>query len=159
VVAILFAGVFYGKAGSKIKVAWNCKPTSYSTRLSGNQKIEGSLPTRALSLEKPFAAATQQYQEAQKSAQNFLWRKLKTSSSCDQCTMRLPNLIRKLLLLPTPPARDSSNCCSSLNRLQRLTAELDLRLGLYKCSRTSDAALKTWTNLKQRLGSKPSVIA
>jgi len=31
--------------------------------------------------------------------------------------------------------RDSSNCCSSRNRLQRLTAELDLRLGLYKCSK------------------------
>jgi len=43
VVAILFAGVSLWESWKQpqIKVAWNCtKPTSYSTRLSGSQKIE-----------------------------------------------------------------------------------------------------------------------
>ncbi len=105
--------------------------------------------------EKPLEAATQQYQEARKSA----FRNLEKASSQLEELRSQPNTIPAT---PKPqseiaPISDTSRLKQeqqlqqSLTQLQRLTAELDLRLGLLQVQQGQiDTALKTWTNLKQR---------
>jgi len=152
----------YGKAGNNLRskspgTVPNQPPYS---RLSGNQKIEGSLTNATLSLEKPFAAATQQYQEAQSQLRE-LWKakdqlRLRSNQIPPQ---RLPNLIRKCSCYRHLPQETAATVAAVANRLQRLTAELDLRLGLYKCNRTERCS-SDLDKLEAAVGgSKPSVIA
>jgi len=99
-----------------------------------------------------------QYQEhKKKSAQEELWEKAKdrrpaiTTNTC-----RLANLIRKLLLLLRhTPQRTAATVAASRQQLQRLTAGVRYLRGTFTEQQgQSSTALKTWTNLKQRLGLK-----
>jgi hypothetical protein len=104
--------------------------------------------------EKPFAAATEQYQEARKLAQINL----------EKAKAKLEELRSQPVTLPTTPTQpeiapvtnnsrqlEQELLQKSLNQLKQLSAELDLRLGLLQVQQGQiDAAIKTWTDLKER---------
>ncbi len=104
--------------------------------------------------EKPFAAATEQYQEARKLAQINL----------EKAKDKLEELRSQPVTLPTTPTQpeiapvtnnspkfQQELLQKSLNQLEQLSAELDLRLGLLQVQQGQiDAAIKTWTDLKER---------
>lgn len=103
--------------------------------------------------EKPFAAATEQYQEARKLAQINL----------EEAKDKLEELRSQPVTLPTTPTQpelapvtnnspelEQELLQKTLNQLEQLSAELDLRLGLLQVQQGQiDAAIKTWTDLKR----------
>lgn len=119
--------------------------------------------------EKPLEAVTEQYQEARQLAQTNLEKakdQLEELRSQPVSTPALPN--PELDVAPvtdTSRNRQQQQLQKSLNQLQQLTAEIDLRLGLLQVQqRQTDIALKTWANLRQgfedpRLASLPETAA
>lgn len=105
--------------------------------------------------EKPLEAATQQYQEARKSAQRNLEKasyQLEELRSQPNTTPATPKPQSEIApISDTSRLKQQQLLQQSLTHLERLTAELDLRLGLLQVQQGQiDTALKTWTNLKQR---------
>ncbi|MBW4633111.1 MAG: CPBP family intramembrane metalloprotease [Iphinoe sp. HA4291-MV1] len=109
---------------------------------------------------KPFESATEQYQEARKSAQTNL----------EKAQKQLEQLQSKPATTPTTPKSQSeyppvTNTSRQLQQqqlqqsfkgLQKLIAELDLRLGILQANQGKiDAALKSWSQLQQRSGINP----
>ncbi len=104
--------------------------------------------------EKPFAAATEQYQEARKLAEINL----------EKAKDKLEELQSQPVTLPTTPIQpeiapvtnssrqlEQDLLQKTLNQLKQLSAELDLRFGLLQVQQGQiDAAIKTWTDLKER---------
>lgn len=162
VVAILFAGVSLWESWTQPQI--QSRLELYQTNLLLHaaqwqpQASEGANLTSARNTligEKPFEAATQQYQEARKSAQTNLEKakdQLEELRSRFPATPALPN--PQLDVAPvtdTSRQRQQQQLQKSVNQLQRLTAQIDLRLGLLQVQQgQTDTALKTWKDLKQR---------
>ncbi|MBW4643559.1 MAG: CPBP family intramembrane metalloprotease [Goleter apudmare HA4340-LM2] len=104
--------------------------------------------------EKPLENATKQYQEARQSVLTNL-EKAKNQLA------QLPS--QPVTTPPKPlPAKDDPNLGQqqklqqSLNQLQKLLAELDLRLGVLQAQQgQTQTALKSWTELQQRSDINP----
>lgn len=111
---------------------------------------------------KPLEGATKQYEEARKSAQTNL----------DKTKNQLTQLQSEPSTTPTtpkpqpeyPPVTNTSRSLQqqqlqqSLNQLQKLIAELDLRLGILQAQQgKTDAALKIWSEVAQRSDTNPEL--
>jgi uncharacterized protein len=104
--------------------------------------------------DRPLENAAKQYQQAQKSVQTNL----------DKAKNQLAKLRSQSITTPAPPkplpeTRPEENSSTqqqqqleqSLNQLQKLLAELDLRLGILQAEQgKTDLAFSTWTDLQQR---------
>lgn len=105
--------------------------------------------------ENPLEEAIKQYQEAQASAQTNLRK----------ATEQLEELRSQPAITPTPPkpqleiapvtdlSRDQQikQLQQTINQLERLIAELDLRLGILQAQQGQvEPALKTWENLREQ---------
>ncbi|MDZ8188138.1 MAG: CPBP family glutamic-type intramembrane protease [Nostoc sp. ChiSLP02] len=110
--------------------------------------------------EKPLETATQQYQEARQSVQTNL----------DKVNNKVVQLRSQPEITPTPPKPlpdlslttkasqpgQQQKLEKSLKELQKLLAELDLRLGILQAQQgQTDAAVKTWSELQQRSNINP----
>lgn len=110
--------------------------------------------------EKPLENATKQYQDARKSVQTNLDKaknQLAKLRSQSQATPTPPKPLPEV-----PPATSSSRPLQqqqikqSLQQLQKLLGELDLRLGILQAQQgQTNTALKTWTDLQQRSDINP----
>ncbi len=113
--------------------------------------------------EKPFEAAAEQYEEARKLAQTNL----------EKAKNQLEKLRSQPVTTPTTPKpqsdiapvtdtsrlRQQQLLQQSLNKLQQLVAELDLRRGLLQAQQGQiDKAIKTWTELQQRSPKESSLV-
>ncbi|MBW4561074.1 MAG: CPBP family intramembrane metalloprotease [Mojavia pulchra JT2-VF2] len=109
--------------------------------------------------DKPLENATKQYQEARKSAQtNLVTAKNKLEK------LRSQSVTTPIPPKPLPETDSAKNISSpqeqqlqqSLNQLQKLLVELDLRLGILHAQQgKTDIALKTWNDLQQRSDINP----
>ncbi|MBH8575075.1 CPBP family intramembrane metalloprotease [Nostocaceae cyanobacterium CENA369] len=105
--------------------------------------------------EQPLENATKEYQEARQSVQTNL----------DKAQKQLAQLRSQSQTTPTPPkplpeATSTTNSGGeqqqkaqlSIKQLEKLLAELDLRLGILQAQQgQTDTALKTWSELQKRL--------
>ncbi|WP_193196001.1 CPBP family intramembrane glutamic endopeptidase [Nostoc sp. MG11] len=125
---------------------------------SNNDNLQGI--QEAILGDKPLENATKQYQEARKSVQTNLDKaknQLTKLSSQSQATPTPPKPLPEV-----PPATNSSRPIQqqqikqSLQQLQKLLGELDLRLGILQAQQgQTNTALKTWTDLQQRSDINP----
>jgi uncharacterized protein len=110
--------------------------------------------------EQPLESATKQYQEARQSVQ----------ANLDKVNNKLAQLRSQAEITPTPPKPlpdvppttqisrrgQHQELEKSLKQLQKLLAELDLRLGILQAQQgQTDTALKTWNELQQRSDINP----
>ncbi|BAY74136.1 abortive infection protein [Nostoc linckia NIES-25] len=110
--------------------------------------------------EQPLESATKQYQEARQSVQTNL----------DKVNNKLAQLRSQSEITPTPPKPlpdvspttktsqpgQQQQLQKSFKELQKLLAELDLRLGILQAQQgQTDAALKTWSELQKRSNINP----
>ncbi|MDZ8109573.1 MAG: type II CAAX endopeptidase family protein [Nostoc sp. DedQUE12a] len=110
--------------------------------------------------EQPLESATKQYQEARQSVQTNL----------EKVNNKLAQLRSQSEIAPTPPKplpdvspttktsqkAQQQQLQKSLKELQKLLAELDLRLGILQAQQgQTDAALKTWSELQKRSDINP----
>jgi uncharacterized protein len=104
---------------------------------------------------KPLESATQQYQEARKTAQANLEKAEKQLAKLQSVPDTIPTAPQPLP--EYPPATNTSRevqqqqLQKSINQTQKLIAELDLRLGLLQAEQNNvEVALQTWRELQQR---------
>ncbi|WP_298921308.1 type II CAAX endopeptidase family protein [uncultured Nostoc sp.] len=109
--------------------------------------------------EQPLESATNQYEEARQSVQTNL----------DKVDNKLAQLRSQPEITPIPPKplpdvppttktskQGQQQLQQSLKQLQKLLAELDLRLGILQAQQgQTDTALKTWSKLEQRSNINP----
>lgn len=110
--------------------------------------------------EQPLESATKQYQEARQSVQTNL----------DKVNNKLAQLRSQSEIAPTPPKPlpdvspttktsqqpQQQQLQKSFKELQKLLAELDLRLGILQAEQgQTDAALKSWSELQKRSDINP----
>lgn len=162
VVAILFAGVSLLESWKQPQI--QSRLELYQTNLllqaaewqpekSGGENLTSARNT--LIGEKPLETATEQYQEARLSAQTNLEKasyQLEQLRSQPTTTPATPKPQSEIApLRDTSRIRQQELLQQSINQLERLTAETDMRLGLLQVQQgQTDTALKTWTDLKQR---------
>ncbi|MBE9034729.1 CPBP family intramembrane glutamic endopeptidase [aff. Roholtiella sp. LEGE 12411] len=125
---------------------------------SNNDNFQGI--QEAILGDKPLENATTQYQEARKSVQTNLDKaknQLAKLSSQSQTTLTPPKPLTEV-----SPATNTSGPIQqqqikqSLQQLQKLLGELDLRLGILQAQQgQTNTALKTWTDLQQRSDINP----
>jgi len=113
--------------------------------------------------EKPFEAATEQYEEVRKLAQTNLEKakdqleKLRSQPVTTPTTPKPQSDIAPVT--DTSRLRQQQLLQQSLNKLQQLVAELDLRRGLLQAQQGQiDKAIKTWTELQQRSPKESSLV-
>ncbi|MBD2561651.1 MULTISPECIES: CPBP family intramembrane glutamic endopeptidase [Nostoc] len=109
--------------------------------------------------EQPLESATKQYQEARQSV----------AANLDKVNNKLAQLRSQPEITPIPPKplpdvppttktskQGQQQLQQSLKQLQKLLAELDLRLGILQAQQgQTDTALKTWSELQQRSDINP----
>lgn len=109
--------------------------------------------------EQPLESATKQYQEARQSVQ----------ANLDKVNNQLTQLRSQPEITPTPPKplpdvppttktskQGQQQLEQSFKQLQKLLAELDLRLGILQAQQgQTDTALKNWSELQQRSDINP----
>ncbi|MCC5664901.1 CPBP family intramembrane metalloprotease [Nostoc sp. CHAB 5784] len=109
--------------------------------------------------EQPLEGATKQYQEARQSVE----------ANLDKVNNKLAQLRSQPEITPIPPKplpdvppttktskQGQQQLQQSLKQLQKLLAELDLRLGILQAQQgQTDTALKTWSELQQRSDINP----
>ncbi|MEI1378075.1 type II CAAX endopeptidase family protein [Nostoc sp. UHCC 0926] len=109
--------------------------------------------------EQPLESATNQYEEARQSVQ----------ANLDKVNNKLAQLRSQPEITPIPPKplpevppttktskQGQQQLQQSLKQLQKLLAELDLRLGILQAQQgQTDTALKTWSKLEQRSNINP----
>lgn len=124
---------------------------------SGNDNLQGI--REAILGEQPLESATKQYQEARQSVQ----------ANLDKVNNKLAQLRSQSEITPIPPKplpevppttktskQGKQQLQQSLKQLQKLVAELDLRLGILQAQQgQTDTALKTWSELQQRSDVNP----
>ncbi|MBE8987347.1 CPBP family intramembrane glutamic endopeptidase [Nostoc sp. LEGE 12450] len=124
---------------------------------SGDDNLQGI--REAILGEQPLESATKQYQEARQSVQ----------ANLDKVNNKLAQLRSQSEITPTPPKplpevpptaktskQGKQQLQQSLKQLQKLLAELDLRLGILQAQQgQTDTALKTWSELQQRSDINP----
>ncbi|MBV9389335.1 MAG: CPBP family intramembrane metalloprotease [Chroococcidiopsidaceae cyanobacterium CP_BM_ER_R8_30] len=112
--------------------------------------------------DKPLEAATQQYQEARESAQVNL----------EKAKSQLAKAKSQPVAVPVPPKpqtrfspvpetsrpQQQQQLQQSINQLEKLTAELDLRIGILQAQQGQTAqAIKTWTGLEHSTSAENQV--
>jgi tetratricopeptide (TPR) repeat protein len=109
---------------------------------------------------KPLESATEQYQEARKSAQTNLEKAKKQLAQLQSEPATTPTTPKPQPELP--PATNTSRQVQqqqlqqSVNQLQKLIPELDLRLGILQAQQGKiETAQKTWSQLQQRSDINP----
>jgi hypothetical protein len=124
---------------------------------SGDDNLQGI--REAILGDQPLESATKQYQEARQSVQ----------ANLDKVNNKLAQLRSQSEITPTPPKplpevppttktskQGKQQLQQSLKQLQKLLAELDLRLGILQAQQgQTDTALKTWSELQQRSDVNP----
>ncbi|WP_392482694.1 CPBP family intramembrane glutamic endopeptidase [Nostoc sp. C110] len=124
---------------------------------SGDDNLQGI--REAILGEQPLESATKQYQEARQSVQ----------ANLDKVNNKLAQLRSQSEITPIPPKplpevppttktskQGKQQLQQSLKQLQKLLAELDLRLGILQAQQgQTDTALKTWSELQQRSDVNP----
>ncbi|MEH1867960.1 MAG: CPBP family glutamic-type intramembrane protease [Nostoc sp.] len=124
---------------------------------SGDDNLQGI--REAILGEQPLESATKQYQEARQSVQ----------ANLDKVNNKLAQLRSQSEITPIPPKplpevppttktskQGKQQLQQSLKQLQKLVAELDLRLGILQAQQgQTDTALKTWSELQQRSDVNP----
>ncbi|BAY32696.1 hypothetical protein NIES2107_45860 [Nostoc carneum NIES-2107] len=109
--------------------------------------------------EEPLENAAKQYQDARKSVQTNL-EKAKTQLE----KLRSPSVNTPAPSKPLPETRPGENPANpqeqqlqqSLKQLQKLSAELDLRLGILQAQQgKTETAIKTWDDVQQRSDINP----
>ncbi|MEH2308250.1 CPBP family intramembrane glutamic endopeptidase [Nostoc sp.] len=124
---------------------------------SGDDNLQGI--REAILGEQPLESATKQYQEARQSVQ----------ANLDKVNNKLAQLRSQSEITPTPPKplpevppttktskQGKQQLQQSLKQLQKLLAELDLRLGILQAQQgQTDTALKTWSELQKRSDVNP----
>ncbi|MFN6464128.1 MAG: type II CAAX endopeptidase family protein [Nostoc sp. DedVER02] len=109
--------------------------------------------------EQPLESATKQYEEARQSV----------AANLDKVNNKLAQLRSQSEIAPIPPKplpdvppttktskQGKQQLQQSLKQLQKLLAELDLRLGILQAQQgQTDTALKTWSELQQRSDINP----
>ncbi|NEU79480.1 CPBP family glutamic-type intramembrane protease [Nostoc sp. UIC 10630] len=124
---------------------------------SGDDNLQGI--REAILGEQPLESATKQYQEARQSVQ----------ANLDKINNKLAQLRSQSEITPTPPKplpevppttktskQGKQQLQQSLKQLQKLVAELDLRLGILQAQQgQTDTALKTWSELQKRSDVNP----
>jgi uncharacterized protein len=106
---------------------------------------------------KPLDTATQQYQEARKSAQSNLEKIKNQLAQLQSQPETAPATSQPQSQYPpatNPTSEQQQLLQQSLNQVQKLIPELDLRLGILQAQQgKTDAAFKTWNEMQQSLGS------
>ncbi|MEH1949109.1 CPBP family intramembrane glutamic endopeptidase [Nostoc sp.] len=124
---------------------------------SGDDKLQTI--REAILGEQPLESATKQYQEARQSVQ----------ANLDKVNNKLAQLRSQAEITPTPPKplpdapptiktskQGQQQLQQSFKQLQKLLAELDLRLGILQAQQgQTDIAFKTWSELQQRSDINP----
>jgi uncharacterized protein len=110
--------------------------------------------------DKPLENATKQYQQARESVQTNLDKaenKLAKLLSSDITAVTPPKpLPNDPLDTKTSPQEQQQQLEKSVNQLQKLRAELDLRLGILQAKQgQTDSALSTWSQVQQRANINP----
>jgi uncharacterized protein len=130
---------------------------AWQSENSGDDNLQGI--REAILGEQPLESATNQYQEARQSVQ----------ANLDKVNNKLAQLRSQSEITPTPPKplpevppttktskQGKQQLQQSLKQLQKLLAELDLRLGILQAQQgQTDTALKTWSELQQRSDINP----
>ncbi len=160
VVALFFAGVSLFESWNQPQIQSRLELYQTNILLHAAQwkpKAGANLTTARNTLigEKPLETATEQYKEARQLAQTNL----------EKAKSQLEQLRSQPLNAPATPKpqseiapitdtsrpRQQQQLQKSLNQVERLTVEIDLRLGLLQVEQgQTDTALKTWTDLKKR---------
>lgn len=171
-ILILLTGLAIYLAGTSLVESWKqpqiqSRLELYQTNLllhaaEWQPDSEGANLTNARNTligEKPFEAAIQQYQEARKSAFSNLEKASSQLAELRSQPDEIPALPNPQMdvapVTETSRRRLQRQSQQSLNQLERLTAELDLQLGLLQVQQgQTDVALKTWADLKQRSGAQ-----
>lgn len=114
----------------------------------------------ALLGEKPLQNATEQYQEARKSAHANLEKTKNQLAKLHSAPIAIPKSNPEI-----PPATNTSSSVQeqqlqkSLNQLRKLTAQLDLDLGILQAQQGQiDAAKTTWSQLQQNTDNSPEFV-
>ncbi len=120
-----------------------------------DNKDDNFKPAREAILgEKPLEAATKQYQEVRDAAQTNLEKAEKQLEQLQSQPITTPTTPKSQPEIPPVTNADRSlqqkQLQQSRNQLQKLIAELDLRLGILQAQQgQTQTALKTWTQLPQ----------
>lgn len=157
VLAVFFAGVSLWESWKQPQI--QSRLELYQTNLLlhaaewQSPKNEGSnlINARSLVGEKPFGNALEQYQEAKKSAQTNLEKALAQLKELQSPPQKLTTPKPQTEIAPvtdTSRKRQEQQLQLSLNQLKRLSAELDLRLGILQVRQgESNTALETWATV------------
>lgn len=118
-----------------------------------NEKENFSSARNTLVGDKPLEAATQQYQAARESAQKNLQKaiaQLKQLREQPPSTPATPKPQTEIApATDTSRTRQQQILQQSINQLEKLIAELDLRLGILQAQQgKTDVALKTWDRVR-----------
>ncbi|MEH2280867.1 MAG: type II CAAX endopeptidase family protein [Nostoc sp.] len=109
--------------------------------------------------EQPLENATKQYQEARQSVQanlNKVNNKLAQLRSQPEITLTPPQSLPDVPPTTKTSRQGQQQLQQSFKQLQKLLAELDLRLGILQAQQgQTDTALKTWSELQQRSDINP----
>ncbi|MEH2294350.1 CPBP family intramembrane glutamic endopeptidase [Nostoc sp.] len=109
--------------------------------------------------EQPLESATKQYQEARESVQANLDKvnnKLAQLRSQPEITLTPPKPLPDVPPTTKTSRQGQQQLQQSFKQLQKLLAELDLRLGILQAQQgQTDTALKTWSALQQRSDINP----
>ncbi|GET38369.1 CPBP family intramembrane glutamic endopeptidase [Microseira wollei] len=101
----------------------------------------------------PLKAATKQYEQARQSAQNTL-QQLQQQDTKLSPTPKKP---LKATRVQTSISAKQAPLQASIQQTQQLINELDLRLGILQVEQgQTEAALKTWTDVKERVQTQPN---
>ncbi|NJM72374.1 MAG: CPBP family intramembrane metalloprotease [Scytonema sp. RU_4_4] len=161
-VAILFTGL--SLLGSWQEPQFQSRLELYQTNIvlqaaswepPNDNKTNFKLLQDALIGVKPLESATEQYQQARKSAQTNLEKAKKQLVQLQSEPAKTPTNPKSLSEYPpvtnTSGQLQQKQLQQSLKGLQKLIVELDLRLGILQANQGKiDAALKTWSQLQQR---------
>ncbi|GAB1538129.1 type II CAAX endopeptidase family protein [Scytonema sp. NUACC21] len=110
---------------------------------------------------KPLEAPTQQYEQARKSAQTNVEKIKKQIAQLQSQPDTAPATSQPQSQYPpatNPTSQQQQLLQQSLNQVQKLIPELDLRLGILQARQEkTDAALKTWNEVQQSSQVNPEV--
>jgi len=162
VVALFFAGVSLFESWKQPQIQSRLELYQTNILLHAAQwqpkaSVAGDLTTARNTLigEKPLESATEQYKEARELAETNLEKaksQLEQVRSQPLGTPTTPKPQSEIApITDTSRLRQQQQLQQSLNQVERLTAEIDLRLGLLQVEQgQTDTALKTWTDLRKR---------
>ncbi|WP_071187489.1 CPBP family glutamic-type intramembrane protease [Trichormus sp. NMC-1] len=116
---------------------------------------DGNFPAirEAILGDKPLESATKQYQEARDSVQTNLD---KAENKLAKLRVTPPKPLPNEALDTSTSSQEQQQLEKSVNQLQKLRHELDLRLGILQAKQgQTDSALSTWSQLQQRSDINP----